>query len=142
MQNNHYPNRGTLPSERGDEKTPAPGRSRERHMTDAVHPFFVGYKHQFNDAETSTSDDLRYFCKECSVYIPLSSGAVVDHFEKRTHLPVDSCVYCGGPVCEYFYNKTRNIYHNCCEIRRGEVTSASETFLSTVLSKWSTCDIS
>lgn len=60
MQNNHYPNRGTLPSERGDEKTPAPGRSRERHMTDAVHPFFVGYKHQFNDAETSTSDDLRW----------------------------------------------------------------------------------
>ncbi|KAF6206398.1 hypothetical protein GE061_017631 [Apolygus lucorum] len=111
-----------------------------RHMTDAVHPFFTGYRHQMADAETSTSDDLRYFCKECDLYFPLSSAAVLDHFEKRAHMPIDSCVYCGGPVCEYFYNGVRSVYHNCGQ---GTATnSVNSSVIGTIRNKISSCEIS
>uniref|UniRef100_A0A0A9X464 Uncharacterized protein n=2 Tax=Lygus hesperus TaxID=30085 RepID=A0A0A9X464_LYGHE len=128
-----------VPFKKAEDK-PLENGSQEQHMTDAVHPFFTGYRHQLADAQTSTSDDLRYFCKECDLYFPLSHAAVLDHFEKRAHMPVDSCVYCGGPVCEYFYNGVRSVYHNC--IQGTESNSVNTSVIGTIKNKISSCEIS
>ncbi|XP_073995518.1 uncharacterized protein [Rhodnius prolixus] len=84
-----------------------------RPTVDAAHPFFKAYTGQMRDAQTSTEDDLAYHCKECELYFPVNMKSVKEHFHNRAHLPVDCCVYCNGPVCEYYYNSSRLIFHSC-----------------------------
>ncbi|KAK9504252.1 hypothetical protein O3M35_010627 [Rhynocoris fuscipes] len=114
------------------------------HLTvDATHPLFKGYARQLRDAQTSTEDDLAYHCKECEIYFPKTIKSVLEHFENRAHMPVDSCVYCEGPVCEYYYNCERLIYHNC----ENSTNSKSNSSLLSVLKRKLTirnnnCDVS
>ncbi|KAL1140978.1 hypothetical protein AAG570_000904 [Ranatra chinensis] len=86
---------------------------------DAIHPVFKAYRAQLADSETSTQDDLRFHCKQCQVYFPMRQDAVMHHFETLRHDPVESCIYCRGPVYYYFYNVSRNVYHKCVRQQDG-----------------------
>lgn len=89
-------------------------KSAEKITVDAIHPLFNAYRNQKSGTQPPEDDD-RYFCKECQVFFPMFDVAVTEHFQNRTHYPIESCIYCEGPVCEYFFKNQRKFFHNCEE---------------------------
>lgn len=83
-----------------------------RITVDAVHPLFIGYRNISRDVATST-DNQKYYCHQCEVYLDLLKEAVIEHFKNTVHQSTDTCIYCNSSVYEYFYNDKRIIYHKC-----------------------------
>lgn len=111
-------------------------------LVDATHPFFKGYENT-KYPPVPQDNEIKYFCKECQTYFPMRDTAVNEHFQKRTHRPIDSCVYCQGPVCEYFLKGERLFFHNCEERSTTQTTNNSlRNILTRINVSRESCEIS